>query len=195
MPDSLHTLVQTPLLGGQYPLTVLAILCGLAALLYLVRTPLRRWRQERQIAGAIKRLGARVLHDVRLPDGMGGKLVIEHLLLATDAILVVDVKRFAGLIFGSAQTDQWTQVVNTRSYRFPNPDNYLQLQVIAVRTVVPKVPVKGLHVFTHGAVFPRDKPANVLLLEDIRKIPRRPKMKDIPKELDTAWNTLADSVS
>jgi hypothetical protein len=82
-------------------LAVPAALIGLPVLFYLFRIPLRRWRQERQIAWAIRRLGARTLHDIRLPDGMGGEVVIDHLLLAADAILIIGVKRYEGLIFGA----------------------------------------------------------------------------------------------
>jgi hypothetical protein len=194
MPDSLQALLQHASLSEPLLLAVPAALIGLPVLFYLFRNPLRRWRQERQIAWAIRRLGARALHDIRLPDGMGGEVVIDHLLLAADAILIIGVKRFEGMIFGSGHTDEWTQVINTRSYRFTNPDEYLQRQIGAVRVLVPKVAVKGLHLFTHHAVFPRHKPPNVLLLEDIRQQPRRPRLKEIPGELRSAWEALTTSL-
>ena len=147
-----------------------------------------------EINRAIKRLGTVVLRNVRLPDSMGGEVTIERLLLATDAIVVVGVRRYAGLTFGGRHTDQWTQVVNSRSYRFANPDEYLKQQISAIRAIVPGVPVRGLHLFTHNAVFPKDLPPSVLLLEDIRKHPTRPKMKDIPGELRAAWSVLRDSL-
>jgi len=137
---------------------------------------------------AIRRLGARALRDIRLPDGMGGEVSIDYLLLTGDALLVVGVKRFSGVIFGGAQTDQWTQVINRCSYKFPNPDDHLQHQVEAVRLQLPGTAITGIHLFTHGAVFPKGKPDNVLLSREIRQKP--PKLKRIPKVLREAWEQL-----
>jgi hypothetical protein len=181
-------------LNEQHLWLALEVLAVLTVLLLLFRKPLQHWRQERQIRRALKRLGARGLHNIRLPDGLGSEIMIDNLLLATDAILVVDVKRFDGLIFGGSKTDIWTQVINKRSYRFPNPDQQLQLQVAAVRTIVPRVPVRGLHLFTHKSKFPKGKPPSVLQLADIRKQPRRPRLKDIPAELRSAWDELCTSL-
>ena len=195
MPESLQTLLPYPLSTEQYLLILLAVIVGAAVVFAVFRKRLHHWRQERQIARVLKRMGVRMVGNVRLPDGLGGEVVIEKLLLATDAILVVDVKRFAGLIFGGEHTDVWTQVINTRSYRFPNPDAYLQLQVNAVRAVVPKAAVRGVHLFTHDARFPKGKPPSVLLLEELEHKARRPRMKDIPKPLRVAWEQVVDALS
>ena len=195
MPESIQNLLPYPLSTEQYLLLLLSVIAGVAVVLAIFRKPLRQWRQERQIARAVKRMGGRVLRKVRLPDGLGGEVLIDNLLLAADAILVVDVKRYEGLIFGGEKTDEWTQVINTRSYRFPNPDAYLQLQVNAVRAVIPKVTVRGIHLFTHDARFPKGKPPGVLLLEELEHNNRRPKMKDIPKELRAAWEQVVDTIS
>jgi hypothetical protein len=161
---------------------------------YLLRIPLRSWQEQRQIRRAVKRLGARVMRDVSLPDGIGGEINIDFLVLASDAILVIGVKRYDGMIFGSANTDEWTQTINSRSYRFQNPDVYLAQQISAVRTLAPKAPVKGLHLFSDTASFPWDKPDNVLQLKDLlgRNI-SRPGLKDIPADLCTAWKNLSKS--
>lgn len=179
----------------QYLLILPGVLVVVVVLLAVSRKPLRHWRQERQIARAVKRMGVRMFSNVRLPDGLGGEVVIDNLLLAADAILVVDVKRFEGLIFGGEHTDAWTQVINTRSYRFTNPDVYLQQQVNAVRAVVPKAAVRGVHLFTHNARFPKGKPPSVLLLQELESRGRRPKMKGIPKDLRAAWEQVVNAIS
>jgi hypothetical protein len=174
----------------QRRLTGLMILAIVMILLYLFRDSLRYWREGRKITRVAKRLGARMLRDVHLPDGMGGSINIDFLVLATDAILVIGVKRYDGFIFGSARIDEWTQAIRSRSYRFPNPDTCLQQQIGAVRMIVPKTPVRGLHLFTDSAVFPKDKPSNVLQARDLTGSARRPRLKDIPADLQTAWTHL-----
>jgi len=193
MPDSLYPLLQE-LLNNDLPAALLASVIVVPVLLFLFRNQLKNWRQERNIRKAIRRLGVRSLENIHLPDGTGGEVTIEHLLLGRDAILVVSVMRFEGLIFGSSHTDQWTQVINRRSYKFDNPDQYLQRQINAVRLIVPGARVSGWHLFGHGAKFPRDKPDRVLLLGDVRSLPKRPRRGDITKQLCSAWKQLEDGV-
>ncbi len=195
MPDSILTLMERYQINEQDLWLALVILAIITAPLFLLLKPLRHWHQERQIRRALKRLGVKGMHNISLPDGLGSEVMIDNLLLAADAILVVDVKRFDGLIFGGSKTDIWTQVINKRSYKFPNPDQHLKIQVAAVRIIVPRVPVRGLHLFTHNARFPKGKPPSVLQLADIRKQPRRPRLNDIPRELLTAWEELGASLS
>lgn len=175
---------------------LLGMVIGVPVLLVVFRTPpLRRWREERRFRSAMKRLGARVMRNVRLPDGMGGETAIDYLLLTTEAIRVVGVLRFPGLIFGGKRIDQWTQLINKRSYKFPNPDHYLQQQISAVRLIIPGAKVTGLHLFTDEAGFPRDKPPDVLRPADIRKLPRRPGLRAIPGDLRRAWGVLVDAAT
>ena len=173
----------------------LLLLAILLMLWHLVRKPLADWRERRRITGTVKQLGARMLRDIALPDGMGGEIRIDYLALCSDAILVIDVKRYDGMIFGSTKTDEWTQTINSRSYKFPNPDYYMARQMSAIRNITPKIPVRGLHLFTDNAVFPWDKPPNVLQLKDLRNSGRcRPAMQEIPAELRTAWTHIMQAI-
>lgn len=188
-----NLLQQVPLNTVQLYL-VPGVLAAAIVLAVLFRRQLANWREQRQVTRMLRHLGARRLRDLQLPDGMGGEVTIDYLLLARDALLVVGVKRYSGIIFGGPQTDQWTQVVNRVSYKFPNPDAYLQRQVNAVRLLSPGTRVTGLHLFTHGAEFPRDKPDNVLSTRDIRQFPKRVKSGDIPGPLRSAWQQLVASI-
>jgi hypothetical protein len=95
--------------------TVIGVLAAALVLVFLFRMRLGNWREERQISRMLRRLGARRLRGLQLPDGMGGEVIIDHLLLSRDALLVVGVKRFSGLIFGGPQTDQAAPVHTRRS--------------------------------------------------------------------------------
>jgi hypothetical protein len=190
MTDIFPAWIESLTASEQRRLTGLLILAVVLILLYLFQDSLRYWREGRQITRAAKRLGARILRDVELPDGLGGRIGIDFLVLATDAILVIGVKPYDGLIYGSERIDEWTQSVHRRSYKFPNPDTYLQQQIGAVRMIVPKIPVRGLHLFTDSAMFPKDKPSNVLQVKDLPPGTRRPRLNDIPAELQMAWTQL-----
>jgi hypothetical protein len=194
MTDSFPIWMESLTASEQRRLTGLLILAVVSILLYLFRNSLRHWREGHQIARVAKRLGARMLRNADIPDGMGGRIGIDFLVLATDAILVIGVKRYDGLIYGSEGIDEWTQSVHRRSYKFPNPDTYLQQQTGAVRMIVPDIPVRGLHLFSDSAVFPKDKPSNVLQSKDLPAGTRRPRLNDIPAELQLAWTQLSHAL-
>ena len=194
MLDSLHPLLHELLSNNDLLAAVLVTVIVLPVLLFLFRTQLKNWRQEHNIRKVIRRLGVRSMKNIHLPDGMGGEVTIAHLLLGRDAILVIGVMRFEGLIFGSPHTDQWTQVLNRRSYKFVNPDHYMQRQINAVRLIAPGARVSGRHLFGHGSKFPKDKPDNVLQPGDVRSLPKRPRRDDIPKQLRAAWEQLVVAV-
>ena len=194
MPDSLHPLLQELLNNNDLLAAVLATVIVVPVLLFLFHARLKNWRQERLIRKVLRRLGVQLMENIHLPDGMGGEVTIEYLLLGRDDILVIGVMRFEGLISGSPHIDQWTQVINRRSYKFDNPDHNLQRQVNAVRLIAPDVKVIGWHLFGHSAKFRRGKPDNVLQPGDIRSLPVRPRRNDIPKQLRAAWGQLVDRV-
>ena len=186
-PEFLHELTH----NSEFQATLLVAAVALIGLLYFIRKQLQRWRCERKIRKVIHRLGARRIQNIRLPDGTGGEVIIEYLLLAPDALVIVGTMRFDGLIFGARLTDQWTQVLGRRSYKFNNPDHYLQRQINAVSQLVPDVAVRGWHLFAN-AKFPKDKPDNVLLLSDMKTLPSRPRYADIPQPLRAAWKQVIE---
>jgi Nuclease-related domain len=189
MPESITSLLQQQGLDPAliYPAAGLALLV-LLALVFRHRIAL--WRENRQIAGVVRRLGPRSKAGLHLPDGTGGEVTLDYLVLTRDCLLVVGIKRFSGLIFGGPNMDQWTQVIKRVSYKFPNPDEYLLRQINAVRAMVPGIDVRGVHLFTHSAQFSRDKPANVLSTRDLKQLPERPRLKEIPAALRQAWEQL-----
>lgn len=195
MPDSIDTLMQSLPLTPLQAYALLALVAALIVALIVFRERITWWRENRQIHRVLQRLGAREIRNFTLADGTGGEVQLDHLLLTREGVLVVGIKRFSGLIFGGPKMDQWTQVINRVSYKFANPDDYLQRQINAVRSVMPGNRVLGIHLFTHCAHFPKDKPENVLTTRDLRKLPKRPRMKDIPAGLRTAWQELAGNIA
>ena len=189
IPEFLHELAN----NSELQATLLVVAVALGGLLYVLRNRVHRWRCERKTRKLIQRLGARRIDNINLPDGTGGEIIIEHLVLSPEAIFIVGVMRFDGLIFGGRLTEQWTQVLGRRSYKFDNPNQYLQRQINAISQVVPGVPVKGLHLFPN-AKFPKDKPDSVIQISDLKTLPGRTRPGDIPQSLRTAWKQLLEVV-
>lgn len=123
---------------------------------------------------ALEAVAAAALHDVLVPDGMGGQIYIEYLLLTNRGIVVVDVKDFAGVVFASDQMQEWTVIGKGRRFGFPNPQGTLLDRVAAVRALVRGVPVEGHIVFASEADFSKGRPRYVLLASELEKRFKKP---------------------
>jgi hypothetical protein len=146
-----------------------------------------RKREERRIRRAVRKQGSAVLAALEIPDGLDGRMFIDYLVLTADAIRVVIVKRYEGFIYAGEKLADWTQVVKPNNYRFPNPLQELELKLIALRSIVPGIPLTGCVLFSESCEFPTRKPEGVMRLGDpVAAFNKRP----IPDELQQAWQKL-----
>ena len=170
-------------------IAVLALIVVIAGLAWYNR-PLRR--ERRHIKRAITRLGVKILSDINLPDGVDGEIFIDYLVLTPEDIKVISVKRYPGLIYGGEQLQDWTQVIKNRNHNFPNPLYEMKLKIMAVKAIVPNVPVNGLTLFCDDSRFPTNKPEGVF---NVRDIASKPEKKPVPPELLNSWEVLSKPLS
>jgi len=159
---------------------ILAAALAIAGLLvwWLLR---RRRSAETDPNVAIDGVAVESLRDVLLPDGMGGQIYIEHLLLTNRGVVVIDVKEYAGAVFASDRMDEWTVIGHGRRFGFPNPQGMLYDRVAAVRQLLRNVPVQGHILFRTSADFSKGRPKHVLLVNELEKRYRRPGRDDVER--------------
>ena len=75
-------------------IAVIALL-ALVSWLWVLR---RRGASQRRLEQALKLVSMRNMSDFVIPDGMGGQIHIDRLLLTPRGLLVLDVKRIKGVI-------------------------------------------------------------------------------------------------
>ena len=56
-----------------------------------------------------------------IPNGDEGEIQIDHLLLTSQGLLIVDIKQVIGKIFGSDKMQEWTVMSEDRRFTFQNP--------------------------------------------------------------------------
>jgi hypothetical protein len=115
----------------------------------------------------LERIGHEAAHQVLVPDGMGGHIHIDHLLLTPRGVLVLDTRRVAGLIFGGDQMSDWTVMGRGRRYTFDNPQPALYDRIAAVKALVGDVPVEGRLLFSNIGKFTKGRPKHVVMLDGI----------------------------
>lgn len=145
----------------------------------------------RGVSRAIKKLGVETVSDVMIHDDIEGAIHIEHLCLTPAGIAVVDIKDYRGYLFGGANTDQWTQVIDNRSYRFENPLHRNKDRVRAIEALVNDIPIFGRVVFTNAGTFPKDKPEGVIMQENLYSgLGMVSKQSEVPQLYQNEWEQL-----
>jgi hypothetical protein len=127
----------------------------------------QRRARRRSLLVRLERVAFEAAHQVLVPDGMGGFIHIDHLLLTPRGVLVLDTRRVAGLIFGGDQMSDWTVMGRGRRYTFDNPQPALYDRIAAVKALVGDVPVEGRLVFSNAGKFTKGFPKWVLMLDGI----------------------------
>jgi hypothetical protein len=107
------------------------------------------------------------VHQVLVPDGMGGFIHVDHLLLTLRGVLVLDTRRVAGLIFGGDQMSDWTVIGRGRRYTFDNPQPALYDRMAAVKALVGDLSVEGRLLFSNVGKFTKGIPKWVLMLDGL----------------------------
>src|ERR1700719_1259293 len=113
------------------------------------------------------RVAFEAAHQVLVPDGMGGFIHIDHLLLTPRGVLVLDTRRIPGLIFGGDQMSDWTVIGRGHRYTFDNPQPALYDRIAAVKALVGDVPVEGRLLFSNVGKFTKGIPKWVVMLDGI----------------------------
>jgi hypothetical protein len=175
------------------------IAAGVGALLLLAAAywGLRVYQRRARRRSLLARLGSvafEAVHQVLVPDGMGGFIHIDHLLLTPRGVLVLDTRRVAGLIFGGDQMSDWTVMGRGHRYTFDNPQPALYDRIAAVKALVGDVPVEGRLLFSNVGKFTKGFPKWVLMLDGIEVefpvVDRNSQVMPLRAQFREAWSRL-----
>ncbi len=171
-----------------------SVFVALVAIAFFISIPLllNRYKQWKLLK-CIQKLGVVSLHNCVIPDGLGGTVYLEHAVMRPDGIGVFFVKCYQGVIFAADNIDSWTQVVGKRTYKFPNPLPELEAALMAVRALIPGVPVYGRILVLPGAKFPKGKPERVRLLTEAAQKEQSNTESQVAAHIESAWKKLEKS--
>ncbi len=165
MQDSVQTLFNQ---AGQNLVLIAALAVITVILLVLVvwqMPPVQAYLKKRCVLRKIEKSGYDVQHHIVIPDGLGGDIYIEHLVLSERGFIIYEVMNYKGVIFAADTIDIWTQVVGKRSYKFHNPLPELESKIMAVRALLPTgMPVEGYLLVADNVQFPKGRPDKLIFL-------------------------------
>jgi LPXTG-motif cell wall-anchored protein len=181
-------------LSRVFEVVSIPILLLLAGLVLLAAGAVWLWWRRRQRAGSWRRMeqalnavSVDMLQDVLIPDGTGGHIHLEHLLLTAKGLVVIDTKDLPGAVFASDRMDDWTVIHTGRRYRFANPQRPLFDRVLAVKQLVRDLPVAGHVLFSDQADFAKGRPKMVLQPAELMERYKKPAKADLSRLLDAFY--------
>ena len=107
------------------------------------------------------------LIDFIIPDGNGGEIHIDHLLLTPGGFLLLDTKDVQGAVFAGDRMDTWSATHQGVRLTFDNPIPILQERAAAISLIAPAVPLEYRILFVNQATFPKGHPPAVATMPGI----------------------------
>jgi hypothetical protein len=151
------------------------------SVIYFIWKQTRKTCHQRHAQKVIESLGVKYLHNLVFPDGVDGLVFIDYLLLSPFGFIVLDIEYSEGHLFGGETVDQWSQVVNNKTYKFNNPlyANQNKCQALiwnigrqaqqANIDVDPNWETQGWVAFSNAGNFPKGIPKQVSMIDDLKQ--------------------------
>lgn len=168
--DPAHQLTQIwwQIIANYWWLLLLIFILGL-----LKSASFKGWAGERRVKTVTLQLNPdhyTIFHDVTLPTTTG-TTQIDHIIISTHGIFVIETKNYSGWIFGSEKSSYWTQVIYKNKNKFQNPirQNYKHIKTLQALTQLPINIFHSVIVFAGDATFKTDLPRNVIKQHNLKK--------------------------
>ncbi|MDH5765076.1 MAG: NERD domain-containing protein [Gammaproteobacteria bacterium] len=173
----------------QNPGTLISIGVAIIIILlavYFLYTIINQAHTKYKIEKKISKLGIKQLKGIIIDDGMDSTIQIDRVFLTTNGIIALSVNFLSGNIFGDDKIDTWAQVVDKRTYRFPNPLFNFEHTLAALKYHFNDIQVEGKILFIGQCAFPTGQPACALLIDDIED--QQAGEQNIDKSIIDLWN-------
>jgi len=147
----------------QTTLTTLAIATLVSAALGIGVWAFVRWRRslKKNLKKLLRAVSSDTLVDFVIPNGTGGEIHIDHLLLTGYGLILLETKDMQGTVFAGDRMDTWSATLKGARLTFNNPIPMLQERAAAISLLAPGVPLESRVLFVNEVTFPKGHPTVV----------------------------------
>ncbi|CAI9393729.1 NERD domain-containing protein [Niallia sp. Sow4_A1] len=123
--------------------------------------------------------------DLYVPNSKRGMSQIDHVLFGKNALFIIETKNYQGWIYGSENSQTWTQAIYKKKHKFKNPiwQNYGHIQAIKeyLSEEIPEnFPIYSIIVFSNEATLKYKTPFKKASVINNRKLLSTIKELDVP---------------
>ncbi|EQD62227.1 NERD domain protein, partial [mine drainage metagenome] len=119
---------------------------------------------ERELYRAFIKLSPWVARNLILPDGLGGRIHVDYLILTSCALHWVSVFMVRGSVFGSHNMAEWAVFDSDQRWTFPNPLVTFPHKTSAIHALIgDSVPLAMDLLFLDNPEFPKGRVEGVWL--------------------------------
>lgn len=187
---------------GWYRSWLFWTVCGSAAILLLGVIAWAVWWRltaiQRHVTRTLRTISDRLIRDAIIPDGIGGFVPVDAIVLRDKRLYVLDIRDVEGAVFGSEKMDVWTAMGRKGRYHFNNPLRPMHDRLTAVKLLAPGLEAASRILFTSRGHFPKGRPDGVQLLEEFAQPLLRPNAKsavELAADIEAAWETLREAAN
>lgn len=159
-----------------------AVLLAVGLVIYL--------RRRQSLEHLLRKIAWQQLKDVVIPDDVDGEIHLDLALLTPRGILVLEIRRAAGMLFWGEQLERWTVLDGARRKVIDNPLPGMRARRHAVHALTPRVPVDGRVLLLGPVQISGENPPGVVLQSELlTEFPARGRAPP-PEALRDAWEAL-----
>lgn len=125
-----------------------------------------------------------------IPDGEGGEIHIDHLLLTTQGLMLLETKDVQGAVFAGDRMNTWSATHEGARFTFNNPIPTLQERTAALSLLAPGAPIESRVLFINEATFPKGHPAAVSTVPLLISEYSSASAVEKPDDLSSHWQTI-----
>lgn len=172
-------------MNGYIILLIAALICILIGIFIgIVYLKIKQWKKakkakeygtfgERVVLKKLKKIGMfrkyRILSDFYFPLH-DGATQIDHLLIGSFGILIIEVKNYAGVVYGTPSEKEWLHISHHNRHKFYNPIWQNKAHEKSVRDILAKEKIYNLSVFTLVVFSNKKVQLNIPKKMDVIKI-------------------------
>lgn len=150
-------------------------------------------RGEEHVANVLAGLDGKTLNNYIILDSFGKSHQIDHIFVSSRGVFVIETKNYSGLIFGTQNQNQWTQMLGYGKTvnRFYNPVKQNETHVKMVEGILrfKYIPIYSCVVFVDGDLE-RVEADDVFPLDELQSFIEEKPVKLDASQVDMIYNKL-----
>ncbi len=168
----------------------ISVIAAVVFTLVVIAMVRRRRGRNRELQRLMRTVSDDALIDFIIPNGDGGEIHIDHLLLTGQGLILLDTKDMAGAVFAGDRMDTWSATHAGIRMTFSNPIPQLQDRAAAISLLAPNVPIDSRVLFINDATFPKGHPEQVSTVQALIDDYHRETEDQSAQDFSSAWQTI-----